>query len=718
MTTQTLADANDVEARADVPVPPRGPAPRRHSADQVLGATIAAAGLTLTASGLALGGRAHPFPWGVALLAGLLSFATRRFGIPLPGKGFTSFVIGSAAAGVAALGWAAGSAVAAVALFLGDLLLRRRPAAGALVTAGHLAFACVLAGLFYGQAGGAWGAGAARPANAGPLVLLLVLVPLVANLTFYLQVRLAPASRWVDPALTFRWEAAVIGLALPLAGGGLALLYGDFSPAATAVLAAAWLGLTGLAYWLVRQGVRGEGLMLVQRLSRAIGARPELAHAFTEIQGLTSLLVPWTDMGIAAYDPAEDEFVVLMDTADHGPTGMRVPARSGLPAAALERGGPVTDRALPARLRDGRPGSEIVVPLRHGERLVGLWTVRHGAAAMYDEGDAGLLGHLAPQLALSLSLDGLVRPVLDASEETARHVVAITRSARELRSGAEQAAASARRMAGTVVSLAETLSRGAEEAEQGRTVAEANATWGEATRRSGEEMVETARDVRDATAQAVARLEAAAAVVQEGADEVTRLQAVSGAVEHFRSTIDELAQQSSLLALNATIEAVRAGAHGRSFEVVAHELRALADRSATEARDVRESVQAIRDTLERAIGLMQRTRTEVLTVTTMGDAVAARLGAIVAAAEGVAATGAQIALSAQETAERSRSLAASLAGSQADARRAATASDTVAAGSREQFDAIESLNRAAQELAATAEGLATAAAAARAGRDR
>ncbi|MBX6365894.1 MAG: hypothetical protein IRZ00_18770 [Gemmatimonadetes bacterium] len=396
---------------------------------------------------------------------------------------------------------------------------------------------------------------------------------------------------------------------------------------------------------------------------------------------------------------------------------MRVPARRGLPAVALERGAAVTDRALPARLRDGRPGSEIVIPLRHGERLVGLWSIRHDAATMYDEGDAALLGHLAPQLALSLSLDGLVRPVLDASEETARHVVAITRSARELRAGAEQAAASARNMAATVVGLAETLSRGAEEAEQGRAVAEANATWGEATRKSGEEMVATARAVRDATAQAIARLEAAAAVVQEGADEVTRLQAVSGAVEHFRSTIDELAQQSSLLALNATIEAVRAGAHGRSFEVVAHELRALADRSAAEARAVRESVQAIRDTLERAIGLMQRTREEVLTVTAMGDAVATRLGAIVAAAEEVAATGAQIARSAQETAERSRALAAAFAGSQADARRAAAASDTVVAGSREQFDAIESLNRAAQELAATAEGLAAAAAAARAGRD-
>ncbi|NIQ56695.1 MAG: hypothetical protein GWN71_25975, partial [Gammaproteobacteria bacterium] len=65
-------------------------------------------------------------------------------------------------------------------------------------------------------------------------------------------------------------------------------------------------------------------------------------------------------------------------------------------AVALDRGGPVTDRD--AVTEDGfklaAEGSEILIPLNHGERLVGLWSVRHAEPNAYRPDEARMLGHL------------------------------------------------------------------------------------------------------------------------------------------------------------------------------------------------------------------------------------------------------------------------------------------------------------------------------------
>jgi methyl-accepting chemotaxis protein len=188
------------------------------------------------------------------------------------------------------------------------------------------------------------------------------------------------------------------------------------------------------------------------------------------------------------------------------------------------------------------------------------------------------------QLALDFNdavgkLSDLTRNVRGSVHLIKRNADEISHSARALSDRSEQQAASLRETAAAMDEITATVRTGASNA------ASAN------------------------SAMADARLEAeqGGAVVQKSVRAMNGIDQASREIADIISVIDGIAFQTNLLALNAGVEAARAGDAGRGFAVVASEVRALAQRSAEAASDVKTRILSAIDHVQSGVELVDAT---------------------------------------------------------------------------------------------------------------
>ena len=139
---------------------------------------------------------------------------------------------------------------------------------------------------------------------------------------------------------------------------------------------------------------------------------------------------------------------------------------------------------------------------------------------------------------------------------------------------------------------------------------------------SMEQLAGTVRQSAAAAGQADELAASAAAVAGRGGEVVARvvatmqeIHASSRQIADIIGVIDGIAFQTNILALNAAVEAARAGEQGKGFAVVAGEVRNLAQRSATAAREIKQLIGASLERAEagaRLVGDAGRTMTDIV----------------------------------------------------------------------------------------------------------
>ena len=155
---------------------------------------------------------------------------------------------------------------------------------------------------------------------------------------------------------------------------------------------------------------------------------------------------------------------------------------------------------------------------------------------------------------------------------------------RQQQSETDQVATAVNEMNATVEEVARNASAAAEAAEQ------ANA--------ASHQGQEVARD-------AEAGINALVTDIRNAADVVSQLEQQSNDIGVVLEVIKNIAEQTNLLALNAAIEAARAGEQGRGFAVVADEVRTLATRTQSSAREIEQMIGRLQGGVQDAVSVME-----------------------------------------------------------------------------------------------------------------
>jgi methyl-accepting chemotaxis protein len=131
-------------------------------------------------------------------------------------------------------------------------------------------------------------------------------------------------------------------------------------------------------------------------------------------------------------------------------------------------------------------------------------------------------------------------------------------------------------------------------------------------------------------------------IVKQAVAAMQQIESSSRQISQIIGVIDEIAFQTNLLALNAGVEAARAGEAGRGFAVVASEVRALAQRSAEAAKEIKTLISTSSEHVDNGVKLVGSTGEALIRIVAAFAGISSLVGEMAASAQAQATGIAQI----------------------------------------------------------------------------
>lgn len=303
--------------------------------------------------------------------------------------------------------------------------------------------------------------------------------------------------------------------------------------------------------------------------------------------------------------------------------------------------------------------------------------------------------------AIDASLVSVVDELNGMGQQFERLVGAVDQQTESLADSIHEATEDARHIAGTVTAQTEMLSEASSEMQNFSASMEEVAASSDQVASAAEQAQAAASSGVEASQGANDATDSVIDISDDLVESVTALEAKMADIEDVVEVIAEVADQTNLLALNANIEAARAGDAGRGFEVVADEVKELANETRSHTEKIAASIDDVQQQANETVVAVEESHEQIHRA---GEEIADALTALEEIAEAVdeAATGiTEVARANDEQATTVEEVIVTIENVQQEAVAAEEATERIVDATANQSEVIDDLSTTVEKLTST-----------------